>query len=152
VRTRFDEVDLIIVRENTEDLYAGIEYEEGTAHAEELIGWIEQQRRQAASHRRRHLDQAALHLGTRRIVSSPSTTRAATAAQGHGRAQGEHHEVHDGLYLRVAREVAEENSDIEFDDRSWTTCACSSCSGRRSTTCWCYRTSTATSSPTSPPG
>jgi isocitrate dehydrogenase (NAD+) len=30
VRTRFDDVDLIIVRENTEDLYAGIEYEEGT--------------------------------------------------------------------------------------------------------------------------
>jgi len=26
VRTRFDDVDLIIVRENTEDLYAGIEY------------------------------------------------------------------------------------------------------------------------------
>src|SRR3954447_9906441 len=40
--TRFDEVDLIIVRENTEDLYAGIEYEEGTAHADELIEWIEQ--------------------------------------------------------------------------------------------------------------
>src|SRR5262249_59201591 len=42
VRTRFDNVDLIIVRENTEDLYAGIEFEEGTAHADELIEWIEQ--------------------------------------------------------------------------------------------------------------
>ena len=41
-RTRFDDVDLIIVRENTEDLYAGIEYEEGTDHAEQLIEWIEQ--------------------------------------------------------------------------------------------------------------
>src|SRR5437763_10866512 len=41
VRTRFDEVDLIIVRENTEDLYAGIEYEEGTEAATELIHWIE---------------------------------------------------------------------------------------------------------------
>ena len=30
VRTRFEDVDLIIVRENTEDLYAGIEYEQGT--------------------------------------------------------------------------------------------------------------------------
>jgi len=29
------------VRENTEDLYAGIEYEQGTSDAEELIGWIE---------------------------------------------------------------------------------------------------------------
>src|SRR5437660_9910004 len=42
VRTRFDNVDLIVVRENTEDLYAGIEYEQGTADAEELISWIEQ--------------------------------------------------------------------------------------------------------------
>ena len=37
VRTRFDDVDLIIVRENTEDLYAGIEYEEGSEEARELI-------------------------------------------------------------------------------------------------------------------
>src|SRR5439155_1858496 len=41
VRTRFDDVDLIIVRENTEDLYAGIEFEQGTPDAEELIAWIE---------------------------------------------------------------------------------------------------------------
>jgi isocitrate dehydrogenase (NAD+) len=37
VRTRFDEVDLIVVRENTEDLYAGIEYEAGTPEAERVI-------------------------------------------------------------------------------------------------------------------
>src|SRR5205085_11350024 len=42
VRSRFADVDLIIVRENTEDLYAGIEYEQGTPDAEELIAWIEQ--------------------------------------------------------------------------------------------------------------
>src|SRR5207248_6711605 len=41
VRSRFDDVDLIIVRENTEDLYAGIEYEQGTTEADELIEWIE---------------------------------------------------------------------------------------------------------------
>src|SRR5437016_10260646 len=41
VRTRFDDVDLVIVRENTEDLYAGIEYEEGTSAALDLIAWIE---------------------------------------------------------------------------------------------------------------
>src|SRR5207253_5805321 len=41
VRTRFDDVDLIIVRENTEDLYAGIEYEEGTEAARDLIAWIQ---------------------------------------------------------------------------------------------------------------
>src|ERR1700730_17920362 len=40
VRSRFQDVDLVIVRENTEDLYAGIEYEEGSADAKELIEWI----------------------------------------------------------------------------------------------------------------
>src|SRR5829696_2610499 len=41
VRSRFDDVDLVVVRENTEDLYAGIEYEQGGEEAEELIAWIE---------------------------------------------------------------------------------------------------------------
>src|SRR5881392_3713493 len=37
VRTRYENVDVVIVRENTEDLYAGIEYEAGTAEAEQVI-------------------------------------------------------------------------------------------------------------------
>src|SRR5665213_654652 len=37
VRSRYDNVDLVLVRENTEDLYAGIEYEAGTADAEHVI-------------------------------------------------------------------------------------------------------------------
>src|SRR5829696_7460002 len=37
VRSRFDDVDLVLIRENTEDLYAGIEYEQGGDEAEELI-------------------------------------------------------------------------------------------------------------------
>lgn len=35
------EVDLVIVRENSEDLYAGIEYSQGTKEVEELIRWVE---------------------------------------------------------------------------------------------------------------
>ncbi len=41
VRTRYEDVDLVIIRENTEDLYAGIEFEEGTDDALELIDWVE---------------------------------------------------------------------------------------------------------------
>ena len=37
VRSRYDNVDLVVVRENTEDLYAGIEYEAGTADAARVI-------------------------------------------------------------------------------------------------------------------
>src|ERR671923_3108172 len=42
VRSRFEDVDLVVVRENTEDLYAGIEFEQGTDDAEELLAWIKQ--------------------------------------------------------------------------------------------------------------
>ena len=40
VRTRFDKVDLVIVRENTEDLYAGIEFKRDTPEQAELIETI----------------------------------------------------------------------------------------------------------------
>src|SRR5579884_4415877 len=40
VRSRYDSVDVVIVRENTEDLYAGIEYEYGTDQAREVIEFL----------------------------------------------------------------------------------------------------------------
>ena len=118
VRTRFDDVDIVIVRENTEDLYAGIEYEQGTPEAEELLEWIESK---GAKLRWRDAGISLKPLsisGTRRIVQF---------AFDHARRNGRRkvtavHKANimkftDGLYLRVAREVAEENTDIEFDDR-----------------------------------
>ncbi|HET6642394.1 MAG TPA: isocitrate/isopropylmalate dehydrogenase family protein [Gaiellaceae bacterium] len=118
VRSRFDDVDLVLIRENTEDLYAGIEYEEGTEAARELIAWIE-----AHGGRLRHQD-AGISIkplsitGTRRIVefafdyARRNGRRKVTAVH-----KANIMKFTDGLYLRVAREVAEENTDIEFDDR-----------------------------------
>src|ERR687895_504455 len=40
VRSRYEGVDLIVVRENTEDLYAGIEFEAGADQTRELIDWL----------------------------------------------------------------------------------------------------------------
>src|SRR5947199_809918 len=40
VRSRYEDVDLVVVREATEDLYAGIEFEEGSQHALDLIAWL----------------------------------------------------------------------------------------------------------------
>jgi isocitrate dehydrogenase (NAD+) len=118
VRTRFEDVDLIVVRENTEDLYAGIEYEQGSEDAQELIQWIKS-RGGTLAH-----DDAGISIkpisvsGTRRIVQF-----AFDYARRNGRCKVT--AVHkanimkftDGLYLHVAREVAAENDDIEFDDR-----------------------------------
>jgi isocitrate dehydrogenase (NAD+) len=118
VRTRFDDVDLIIVRENTEDLYAGIEYEEGSPETSELVEWIE-----AHGGKLRHND-AGISIkplsvsGTRRIVqfafdyARRNGRRKVTAVH-----KANIMKFTDGLYLRIAREVAEQNLDIEFDDR-----------------------------------
>jgi isocitrate dehydrogenase (NAD+) len=118
VRTRFEDVDLIVVRENTEDLYAGIEYEQGTAEAQELIGWITQHGGNLAH------DDAGISIkpisitGTRRIVqfafdyARRNGRRKVTAVH-----KANIMKFSDGLFLQVAREVSAENSDIEFEDR-----------------------------------
>ncbi len=118
VRTRFEDVDLVIVRENTEDLYAGIEYEQGKPETVELIEWIE-----AQGGTLRHGD-AGISIkplsvsGTRRVVqfafdyARRNGRRKVTAVH-----KANIMKFTDGLYLRVAREVAQENTDIEFDDR-----------------------------------
>jgi isocitrate dehydrogenase (NAD+) len=118
VRSRFDDVDLVLIRENTEDLYAGIEYEQGSDEAEELIGWIEKH-----GGKLRHRD-AGISIkplsvsGTRRIVqfafdyARKNGRRKVTAVH-----KANIMKFTDGLYLRVAQEVAADNADIEFDDR-----------------------------------
>ena len=118
VRTRFDDVDLVIVRENTEDLYAGIEYEQGTPEVEELISWIE-----SKGGRLRWRD-AGISI---KPISITGTRRIFEFAFDYARRNGRRkltavHKANimkfsDGLWLRVAREVAGENPDIEFDDR-----------------------------------
>jgi isocitrate dehydrogenase (NAD+) len=118
VRSRFDDVDLIVVRENTEDLYAGIEYEEGSADARELIDWIE-----SKGGKLRWRD-AGISI---KPISITGTRRIFEFAFDYARRNGRRkvtavHKANimkfsDGLWLRVAREVAEENADIEFDDR-----------------------------------
>src|SRR4051794_25532250 len=118
VRTRFEDVDLIVVRENTEDLYAGIEYEQGSEDAQELIDWIKSKGGKLAH------DDAGISIkpisisGTRRIVqfafdyARRNGRRKVTAVH-----KANIMKFSDGLYLRVAQEVAAENDDIEFDDR-----------------------------------
>jgi isocitrate dehydrogenase (NAD+) len=118
VRTRFEDVDLIVVRENTEDLYVGIEYEQGSEEAHELIDWIKSKGGKLAH------DDAGISIkpisisGTRRIVqfafdyARRNGRRKVTAVH-----KANIMKFSDGLYLHVAREVAAENDDIEFDDR-----------------------------------
>ena len=91
--------------------------------------------------------------GTRRVVRVRVRVRARERPpQGDLGAQGQHHEVHRRALARgVARGRRARTPTSSSTTGSWTTCACSSCRSPSSTTCWCCRTSTATSSPTSAP-
>lgn len=116
---RYDDIDLVIVRENTEDLYAGIEFEQGTQDAADLIKFAAD--RGAGIIR----PDSGLSIkpisvtGTQRIVRYAFDY---AIANGRKKVTAVHKanilKMSDGLFLKVAREVAEEYKDsgIEFED------------------------------------
>ena len=117
VRTRYPETDVVIIRENTEDLYAGIEFERGTAENARVRALLAE----LGSTVR---DDAGLSVkpisvfGSERIVEF-----AFDYAKRHGRRKiTSVHKANimkftDGLFLEVSREVAARHPDIEFEDR-----------------------------------
>jgi len=118
VRSRFEDIDLVVVRENTEDLYAGIEYAAGTSEAVELIEWIESQGSKLP-HRDAGISIKPISIkGTRRIVQFAFDY---AHANGRKKITAVHKanimKFSDGLFLRIAREVASHNDDVQFDDR-----------------------------------
>ncbi len=114
----FKDVDIVIVRENTEDLYAGIEFEEGSPEAGKLIRLIAETKG----------DKVKLDSGfSIKIISRTASRRIARFAFEYARAYKRRkvtaiHKANimkfsDGLFLTIAREVAKEYPDIEFEDR-----------------------------------
>jgi isocitrate dehydrogenase (NAD+) len=118
VRSRYEGVDLVVVRENTEDLYAGIEFEEGSSHAQDLLEWVEDHGHQGLRPDSGISLKPISVTGTRRIVefaldyARKNGRRKVTAVH-----KANIMKFTDGLFLRVAREVAEEAGDVEFEDR-----------------------------------
>src|SRR4051812_17179365 len=120
VRSYFDKsnVDLVIVRENTEDLYLGVEFEKGKPETAELIADIKRLNGKTIRPDSGISIKPISVTGTRRIVKY-----AFEYARNHGRKKVT--AVHkanilkfsDGLFLEVSREVAKEYPDIEFEDR-----------------------------------
>ncbi len=118
VRSKYDNIDLVLVRENTEDLYAGIEFAKDSDAAAELIGWINKHsKRQVRPDSGISIKPISV-FGTRRIVQF-----AFEYARKYGRKKVT--SVHkanimkfsDGLWLDISREVAATYPDIEFEDR-----------------------------------
>jgi len=118
VRSRYEGVDVVIVRENHEDLYAGVEFEQGTADAKQLIELVTELTGKQIREDSGISIKPISVTGTRRIVqwafdyARREGRRKVTAVH-----KANIMKFSDGLFLQTAREVAEENSDIEFEDR-----------------------------------
>jgi isocitrate dehydrogenase (NAD+) len=119
VRTRYQDVDVVIVRENTEDLYAGIEFEQGLPETLKLIGFVSD----LAAKRIREDSGVSIKpisvSGSKRIVRFAFEY---ARANGRSKVTAVHKanimKFSDGLFLASAREVAEqEYPDIAFEDR-----------------------------------
>jgi isocitrate dehydrogenase (NAD+) len=123
VRTFFESVpvDLVIVRENTEDLYAGIEFERGQKETAQLIETINKLSE-------RKIKTPAGETGVSiKPISVSASERIVRCAFDYARENGRKkvtcvHKANimkhtDGLWLDVARRVAKDYADVEFEDR-----------------------------------
>lgn len=114
VRSRYENIDLVIVRENTEDLYAGVEFPVGSTEAKQIIDMAPGKIRQDAAISIKPISRT----GSRQIVKA-----AFDYAVENGRkkvtavAKANIMKYTDGLFYEVAREVAKEyEGKIEYDE------------------------------------
>jgi len=114
VRSRYSDVDLVIVRENTEDLYAGVEYPVDSAEAGQIIGMANGKIRQDSAISIKPISRT----GSRQIVKA-----AFDYAVENGRkkvtavAKANIMKYTDGLFYEIAREVAKDyEGQVEYDE------------------------------------
>ena len=117
VRSRYTDIDLVIVRENHEDLYAGIEFEQGTPEAAKVIDFLN------SVQSKKIRDDSGISI---KPFSVTGITRIARWAFEYARAYGRGKVTAvtkanimkhtDGLFYAVAREVAKDYPDVQYDE------------------------------------
>jgi len=115
--TPFKDVDIVVVRENTEDLYSGIEFEQGAPDTARLIELIGETKERVLG------EDTSFSL---KVISRTASRRIVKFAFDYARANNRKNvtaghkanimKFSDGLFLAIAREVAKEYPDIEFDN------------------------------------
>ncbi len=114
VKSRYDSVDLCIVRENSEDLYAGVEFDLDSPEAKQIIGMANGKIREDAAISIKPISVT----GTRRVVKyafdyAVRVGRKKVTAVTKANIM----KYTDGLFYKVAREVAKEyEGKIEYDE------------------------------------
>ena len=117
VTTPYHDVDIVVVRENTEDLYMGLEFARGTTEANQLYDFLSNHFKGKINIDSGFSIKAISEYGSRRIVKY-----AFDYARKHKRkkvsaiTKANIMKVTDGLFLSTARDVAKEYPDIEFED------------------------------------
>ena len=118
VLSPYKDVNIVIIRENTEDLYIGIEFEKGTPEATELIKLIAETKGDTIRTDSSLSIKMISETGSRRIVKFAfEYARAYQRKKVTAIHKANIMKFSDGLFLAVAREVAKEYPDIEFEDR-----------------------------------
>ena len=118
VQSAFDSIDLVVVRENMEDLYAGIEFDTGTPEAHEIITEINRLSGKHVSMTSAISVKTITPENSRRIVkfafdyATQNERKLVTAVH-----KANIMKFSDGLFLKVAEDVASEYPAIEFNDR-----------------------------------
>jgi isocitrate dehydrogenase (NAD+) len=117
VRSLYENVDVVVVRENTEDLYAGVEFDLSTPETTQLIGDFQRMGGYKVRPDSALTIKAISVTGTRRIVkfafdyARQNNRKKVTAVH-----KANIMKYTDGLFLRIASEVAREYPDIQFND------------------------------------
>lgn len=118
VKSRYSSIDLVIIRENTEDLYAGIEFEKGGRDTGELIDFIKRKKDVLIR------SDSGISIKPISITGSENIIRFAfeyARKNNRKKVTGVHKanimKYSDGLFLEVFRKVASEYGDIESEDR-----------------------------------
>ncbi|MFM8999160.1 MAG: isocitrate/isopropylmalate family dehydrogenase [Actinomycetota bacterium] len=118
IASRYEGVDLVVVRELTEGLYVGIEFPRGEPATVELAAWV------SGATGRSLGEDVGLSLKANSVAASERVARFAFAwAQAHGRAKvtcghkANIMKLSDGLFLDAARRVAAQHPAIAFDER-----------------------------------
>ncbi len=118
VRSKYENIDLVLIRENTEDLYAGIEFEEGKPDTVELINWIRSKQPKAVIREPAGISIKPISVpGTERIVrfafdyAVKNNRKKVTAVT-----KANIMKYTDGLFYAVAREVAKNYPSIQYDE------------------------------------
>lgn len=115
--TPFRNVDIVIVRENTEDLYAGIEFAQGSSQANQLLALTADSIRTEARNSAGFSIKMISEWGSERIIryafeyAVANNRKKVTAAH-----KANIMKVTDAIFLNTARKVAQEYPQIEFDD------------------------------------